>query len=72
MLAVTSGARESIPSWTAAVRDLKARGVRSPKLTIADGHLGIWGAIAAIYPTSGEQRCWWRNIESNRFRLFGA
>lgn len=58
VLAVTSGERESIPSWTAVVRDLKARGLRAPKLTIADGHLGIWGAIAAIYPTSGEQRCW--------------
>lgn len=58
VLAVTSGERESIPSLTAVVRDLKARGLCAPKLTIADGHLGIWGAIAAIYPTSGEQRCW--------------
>lgn len=58
VLAVTSGQRESIPSWTAVMRDLKARGLPAPKLTIADGHLGIWGAITAIYPTSGEQRCW--------------
>lgn len=58
VLAVTSGERESIPSWTAVVRDLKARGLCAPKLAIADGHLGIWGAIAAIYPTSAEQRCW--------------
>ncbi len=58
VLAVTSGQRESIPSWTAVLRDLKARGLQAPKLTIADGHLGIWGAITAIYPTSCEQRCW--------------
>jgi len=58
VLAVTSGERESMPTWTAVLRDLKARGLCAPKLTIADGHLGIWGAIAAIYPTSGEQRCW--------------
>jgi transposase-like protein len=58
VLAVGSGERESVPSWTAVLRDLKARGLRAPKLTIADGHLGIWGAITAIYPTSAEQRCW--------------
>ncbi len=58
VLAVVSGERESVPSWTAVLRDLKARGLCAPKLTIADGHLGIWGAIATIYPTSQEQRCW--------------
>ena len=58
MLAVSSGARESTPRWTAVLRDLKARGLSAPKLTIADGHLGTWGAIATIYPTSAEQRCW--------------
>ena len=58
VLAVTSGARESVPSWTAVLRDLAARGLSAPKLTLADGHLGIWGALATIYPTSGEQRCW--------------
>lgn len=58
VLAVASGERESVASWSAVLRDLKARGLRAPKLTIADGHLGIWGAIATIYPTSAEQRCW--------------
>ena len=58
VLAVTSGERESAASWSAVLRDLKARGLCAPKLTIADGHLGIWGAITAIYPTSAEQRCW--------------
>jgi len=58
VLAVTSGERESEVGWSAQLRDLKARGLCAPKLTIADGHLGIWGALAAIYPTSAEQRCW--------------
>ena len=40
------------------LRELKARGLCAPTLTIADGHLGLWGALAAIYPTSAEQRCW--------------
>lgn len=58
VLAVESGVRESTESWASLLRDLKARGLRAPTLTIADGHLGIWSALAAIYPTSAEQRCW--------------
>src|SRR3984893_8972879 len=58
VLAVVSGQRESTESWAAVLRDLKRRGLRAPKLTIADGHLGIWSALATIYPESAEQRCW--------------
>ncbi len=58
VLAVESGHRESSESWAHVLRDLKARGLVSPKLTIADGHLGIWGALGAVYPGSLEQRCW--------------
>lgn len=58
VLAVESGHRESTESWSAVLRDLKARGLRAPKLTIADGHLGIWSALRAVYPESAEQRCW--------------
>lgn len=58
ILAVESGYRESSESWGALLRDLKARGLRAPKLTIADGHLGIWAALGSVYPTSAEQRCW--------------
>src|SRR6267142_4577175 len=28
------------------------------KLVIGDGHLGIWGALAAAFPEAKEQRCW--------------
>lgn len=58
VLAVESGQRESTASWAAVLRDLKARGLAAPVLTIADGHLGIWGALTEIYPESAEQRCW--------------
>jgi putative transposase len=58
VLAVESGQRESTESWAAVLRDLKRRGLRAPMLTIADGHLGIWSALATIYPESAEQRCW--------------
>lgn len=58
LLAVESGERESTESWARVLRDLKARGLKAPTLTIADGHLGLWGALTEIYPTSAEQRCW--------------
>lgn len=58
VLAVESGQRESIASWARVLRDLQARGLRTLRLTVADGHLGIWGALAQIAPESAEQRCW--------------
>lgn len=58
ILTVTSGHRESTESWSAVLRDLKARGLRAPKLVIGDGHLGIWGALRNVFPAVAEQRCW--------------
>jgi putative transposase len=58
VLAVDSGYRESTESWAALLRDLKGRGLRAPRLLIADGHLGIWSAVGTVFPTVGEQRCW--------------
>jgi transposase-like protein len=58
IVAVESGHRESTESWAALLRDLRRRGLRPPRLVIGDGHLGIWGALAAVYPTAEEQRCW--------------
>src|SRR5262249_12034663 len=49
---------ESTESWAALLRDLRRRGLRAPRLVIGDGHLGIWGALATVYPTAAEQRCW--------------
>ncbi|HKB40132.1 MAG TPA: IS256 family transposase, partial [Gemmataceae bacterium] len=58
VLAVESGYRESTESWAALLRELTSRGLRAPRLLIADGHLGIWGAVRAVFPTIAEQRCW--------------
>jgi transposase-like protein len=30
----------------------------APRLVIADGHLGIWAALAEVFPQAAEQRCW--------------
>lgn len=58
VLAVQSGQRESTESWSAILRDLKKRGLNCPQLVVGDGHLGIWGALANIFPEAQEQRCW--------------
>jgi len=55
VLAVASGYRESIESWTELLRD---RGLEAPKLLVADGNLGVWGAVAQVWPQTAEQRCW--------------
>jgi putative transposase len=58
VVSVSSGYRESTESWSEVLRDLKRRGMGCPRLVIADGHLGIWGALRNVYPEAEEQRCW--------------
>lgn len=58
LLAFESGERESKESWLKVLRGLKARGLKLPKLTVADGHLGIWAALGELHPQGEEQRCW--------------
>jgi transposase-like protein len=58
VLAVECGQRESQASWAALLRDLKARGMNCPSLVMGDGALGIWSALAQVYPEAAEQRCW--------------
>jgi transposase-like protein len=58
VLAVEAGHRESTESWSSILRKLKERGMSCPRLVIGDGNLGIWGALANVFPAAGEQRCW--------------
>ena len=58
ILAVGSGQRESKESWGMMLRDLRKRGLKPWRCTIADGHLGLWAARGEQYPTLAEQKCW--------------
>lgn len=59
VLAVESGERESTESWARVLRSLRDRGLKRWKATVADGHLGIWGALRTVgFGASEEQRCW--------------
>ena len=50
LLALKSGQRESSESWASILRDVRARGLRAPRLVIGDGHLGIWAGLRQVYP----------------------
>jgi transposase-like protein len=58
LLACESGYRESKESWLGVLRALTSRGLKLGRLTVADGHLGIWSALGEIHPEGEEQRCW--------------
>jgi len=57
-LAIEDGFRESAESWKALLLSLKDRGLDAAKLAVGDGALGFWAALAEVYPTTCEQRCW--------------
>jgi transposase-like protein len=58
LLAVEDGYRESTDSWAAVLRDLRERGLTTPKLVTGDGALGAWAALRDVFPEAREQRCW--------------
>jgi putative transposase len=58
LLAIEAGQRESKESWARVLRGLFARGLKPWKVTVADGHLGIWSALGEVAPDGEQQRCW--------------
>lgn len=64
VLACDSGKRESKDSWLTLLRDLKHRGLTFPRLTVADGRLGLWAALSELHPSGKGQGCWNRKIAS--------
>ena len=59
LVAVQDGFRESEQSWKELLLDLKARGLsEEPELAVGDGALGFWKALAQVFGTTREQRCW--------------
>ena len=59
LIAVIDGQRESETSWTNLLLDLKGRGLTEPpKIATGDGSLGFWLALAKMFPSTKQQRCW--------------
>jgi len=69
VLTVVPGYRESKESWLAVLRDLRDRGLCPPKLVVADGAAGIWGAVDEVWPLADNQRCWNHKIMNVLDRL---
>lgn len=57
-LTIEDGVRESSESWRVLLRNLKDRGLETPKLAVGDGALGFWKALDELYPKTAKQRCW--------------
>jgi transposase-like protein len=58
LLACEAGERESKEAWGRILRELKARGLKLPACWVADGHLGVWGALGEQHPEGAAPRCW--------------
>lgn len=59
LVAVEDGYRESSDSWYGLLSNLRSRGLETgPKLSVGDGALGFWNAMARIFPETRPQRCW--------------
>ena len=69
VLALVSGYRESVESWSGVLRDLRARGIGAPRRLVADGNTAIWGAARQIWPEAGEQQCWNHTLRNVLDRL---
>jgi len=58
LIMLSDGYRESKIAWREMLLNLKARGLRMPKLAVGDGALGFWAALAEVFPQTRRQRCW--------------
>ncbi|MFD9122300.1 MULTISPECIES: IS256 family transposase [Streptomyces] len=58
LIALAEGLRESTESWADLLRDCRRRGMRDPALVVGDGAMGLWKALAEVFPDAWHQRCW--------------
>ncbi|MFF1308196.1 IS256 family transposase [Streptomyces sp. NPDC058307] len=58
LIALAEGLRESTESWADLLRDCRRRGMRNPELAVGDGAMGLWNALAEVFPAARHQRCW--------------
>jgi transposase-like protein len=64
LIALAEGLRESTESWADLLRDCRRRGMRDPELVVGDGAMGLWRALAEVFPQARHQRCWVHKIRN--------
>ncbi len=52
LIALAEGLRESTESWADLLRDCRRRGTRDPELVVGDGAMGLWQALAEVFPAA--------------------
>lgn len=57
VLAISHQPTESATGWEMVLEELTTRGLKHPKLIIADGLSGLEDAVAKVYPSADFQRC---------------
>ncbi|MFE2963838.1 IS256 family transposase [Streptomyces sp. NPDC059340] len=68
LIALAEGLHESTKSWADLLRDCRRRGMRDPELVVGDGAMGLWKALAEVFPAARHQRCWFhkaRNVTNS-------
>ncbi len=57
--AIEDGFRESKASWSELLLRLKDHGLGiAPEPAVGDGTLGLWAALAEVFPSTRHPRCW--------------
>ncbi|MDV9192605.1 IS256 family transposase [Streptomyces sp. SR27] len=64
LIALAEGLRESTESWADLLRDCRRRGMRDPTLVAGDGAMGLWKALAEVFPEARHQRCWVHKVRN--------
>ena len=67
LLAVRSACSESAESWRELFQGLNERGLKSPRLVVADAGRGLWSGLNQVFPDCAGQTCWEhkiRNVQS--------
>ena len=65
LIALAEGLREPTESWADLLRDCRRRGMRDPELVLGDGAMGLWRALAEVFPQARHQRCWVHKVPMN-------
>ncbi len=69
LLHLAVGNKESESCWTEFIRDMQARGLRTPVSITSDGAPGLLNAIAACFPRSLRIRCWFHKLKNIKDKL---
>jgi putative transposase len=69
LLHLSVGNKESESCWVDFLRDMVARGLRTPTSVTSDGAPGLVSAIEGVFPKSLRIRCWYHKLGNIRSKL---